>query len=165
MSKRRATLAVAGLTLGCALPAAPAGATTAIRQDDTERSVVSKVNAIRASKGLRSLKHSTGLTLAADRKVREVLRTDTLSHSSPDGTPMQHRFRRFVDARSIGETLGVVPRGGSQAARIVGEWMSSPSHRAALLSPAFRRVGVSRRKGRLAGGRVAVFALDLASAR
>jgi uncharacterized protein YkwD len=164
MPKRRATLAVAGLTLGCALPAAPAGA-TATRQDSTERSVVSKVNAIRARHGLRTLRRSTGLTRAADRKVREVVQTDALTHSSPDGTPMSSRVRKYVDARSIGETLGFVPRGSAQAARIVGEWMSSPSHRAALLSPAFRRVGVSRRTGHMAGGPVTVFALDLASAR
>jgi uncharacterized protein YkwD len=164
MSKRRATLVVAGLTLGCALPAAPAGA-TATRQDSTERSVVAKVNALRATRGLRALRRSTALTLAADRKAREVVRTDTLTHSSPDGTPMQQRVRRFVDARAIGETLGVVPRGDSQAARIIGTWMSSPSHRAALLSPAFRRVGVSRRTGHMAAGRVSVFAVDLASAR
>ena len=164
MSKHRATLAVAGLALGCAVPAAPAAA-TATRQDSTERSVVKKVNAIRAQHGLRKLRRSTGLTRAADRKVREVLHTDTLTHSSPDGTSMHQRIRRFVDARAIGETIGYVPRGGPQAAKIVGAWMSSPSHRAALLSPGFRRVGVSRRKGRLGSGRVSVFALDLASAR
>ena len=164
MSKRRATLAVAGLTLGCAVPAAPAGA-TATRQDSTERSVVKKVNAIRAQHGLRKLRRSFRLTLAADRKAREVVATDTLSHSSPDGTPMPRRVRRYVSARAIGETIGFVPRGRGQAARIVGAWMSSPSHRAALLSPAFRRVGVSRRKDRMGGGRVSIFALDLASAR
>jgi uncharacterized protein YkwD len=164
MSKRRATLAVAGLTLGCALPAAPAGA-TATRTDRAERSVVKRVNAIRARHGLRKLRRSTGLTRAADRKAREVLRSDTLSHSSPDGTPMHRRVRRYVSARRIGETIGFVPRGRSQAAMIVGAWMSSPSHRAALLSPGFRRVGVSRRRGRVGAGRVSVFALDLASAR
>ncbi len=164
MSKRRATFVVAGLTLGCVVPPAPAGA-TATRQDTTERSVVKKVNAIRAQHGLRKLRRSTALTVAADRKAREVLRTDTLTHSSPDGTTMHRRVRRYVDARSVGETLGVVPRGRAQAARIVGAWMSSPGHRAALLAPGFRRVGVSRRKGRLGSGRVAVFALDLASAR
>jgi uncharacterized protein YkwD len=164
MSKRRATLVVAGLTLGCALPAAPAGAAST-RHDRTERSVVRKVNAIRAQHGLRRLRRSRGLARAADRKAREILRTDTLSHSSPDGTPMQHRVRRYVNARSVGETLGIVPRRGSQAGRIVGAWMSSPSHRAALLSPSFRRVGVGRRKGRVGGGRVSAFALDLASSR
>ena len=164
MFKRSATLTVAGLTLGSALSTAPAGASPT-RYDSTERSVVAQVNAIRAQHGLRTLRRSTGLSRAADTKAREVVRTDSLSHSSADGASMQSRLRRFVKARAVGETLGVVPRGGPQAARVVGAWMSSPGHRAALLSPSFRRVGIGRRKGSIGSGSVAVFALDLASAR
>ena len=164
MFKRSAASAAAGLTLGCALGAAPAGASPT-RYDSTERSVVAQVNAIRAQHGLRTLRRSTGLSRAADKKAREVVRTDSLSHTSPNGASMQSRVRRYVKARAVGETLGVVPRNGPQAARVVGAWMSSPSHRAALLSPSFRRVGIGRRKGSIGSGRVAVFALDLASAR
>ena len=165
MSKRRATLAVAGLTLGCALPsAAPAHAGSA-KQDRVERAVIKKVNSIRSQHGLRKLRRSRGLARAADVKAREVASTSVLSHASPDGTPMQARVRRFVRARVVGETVGYVPTRSSQATAIVNAWMSSPSHRAALLSPTFRRVGAGRRKGRMGSKRVAVFALDLASSR
>ena len=165
MSKRRATLVVAGLTLGCALPtAAPAQAGSA-KQDRVERAVVKKVNALRAQRGLRKLRRSRGLARAADVKAREVASTSVLTHTSPDGTSMPTRVRRFVRARIVGETVGYVPTRSRQATRIVNAWMSSPSHRAALLSPQFRRVGVGRRRARMGSSRVAVFALDLASSR
>ena len=44
-------------------------------------------------------------------------------------------------------------------------WMASPGHRAVLLSPAGRRIGVGKRKGSMAGVRRAVFTADLASRR
>lgn len=164
MPKRRATLVVAGLTLGCSLtPAAPAGATP--QQDRIERSVLDRINTIRAQSGVRRLRRSYGLAIAADQKAREVAGTDRLAHSSPDGTAMGLRVRRYVRARAIGETLGLVPQSASQAATIVSSWMASPGHRAALLSPRFRRAGLSRRSAVVDADRVAVFALDLASAR
>jgi uncharacterized protein YkwD len=164
MSKRRATFVVAGLTLGCALPAAPAQAGSA-KQDRVERAVIKKVNSIRAQHGLRALRRSRGLARAADVKAKEVARTSVLSHSSPDGTPMVSRVRRFVRAHTVGETVGYVPSRSGQASRIVNAWMASPSHRAALLSPTFRRAGVGRRTTRMGSSAVAVFAVDLASGR
>ena len=165
MPKRRATVVVAGLTLGCALTPAPAGATP--RQDSVERSVVAKINAVRAQSGLRRLRRSYGLAVAADQKALEVAGTDALDHGSPDGTAMSQRVRRYVSARLIGETLGLVPTAtaGEQAATVVGNWFASPGHRAALLSPQFRRVGISRRTAVVGSGPVSIFALDLASAR
>ena len=162
MFKRRATLAVAGLTLGCALPAAPAEAGSA-KQDRVERAVVQQINAIRAQNGLRKLRRHRGLARAADEKALEVATTKVLSHSSPDGTSMDQRVRKYVRATQVGETLGYVPARSKQAKRIVDGWMASPGHRAALLSPSFRRVGVGRRKADLGSGKIAIIALDLAS--
>jgi uncharacterized protein YkwD len=164
MSKRRATFLVAGLSLGCVFQAAPAEAGSA-KQDRVERAVIKQVNQIRAQHGLRALRRSRGLARAADVKAKEVARTKVLSHASPDGTPMHTRVRRYVRARSVGETIGYVPSRSRQAATIVQAWMASPSHRSALLSPGFRRVGVGRRKGTVGASRVSVIALDLASGR
>jgi uncharacterized protein YkwD len=163
MSKRRATIVVAGLMLGCALPSVPAAHAGSSKQDRVERAVIHKVNKIRHSHGLRALRRSRALSRAADRKAKEVARSSVLSHSSPDGTSMMSRVRQYVRARTVGETLGYVPVRSSQADQIVDAWMRSPSHRDALLSPAFRRVGAGRRKARVGSSRVAVIALDLAS--
>jgi uncharacterized protein YkwD len=167
MPKRRVTLPVAGLALGCALtpttPAAAAPAATA--EDRVERAIVQEVNDLRARHGVRRLQRSVALKRAADVKVREVLLTNVLTHASPDGTSMRARVRRFVSARAVAETLGYVPVRSRQASRIVRVWMRSPAHRRTLLSRSYRRVGVRRVAGRLGSSRVTVVALDLASAR
>jgi uncharacterized protein YkwD len=165
MSKRRAMLVIAGLTLGCVLPAATPAQAGSAKQDRVERAVVKEVNELRARNGLRKLRRHRGLARAADAKAREVAVTQVLSHASSDGTSMDQRVRRYVRARTVGETLGYVPVRSRQARRIVDAWMASPTHRAALLSSAFRRVGVGRRKGRFGSSRIAVIALDLASSR
>ena len=165
MSKRRTTLVVVGLTLGCALPAAPAEAAGSAKQDRVERAVVKQVNAVRAQHGLRKLRRHRGLARAADVKALEVAATKVLSHSSPDGTSMDQRVRQYVRAKHVGETLGYVPARSRQARRIVKDWLASPGHRAALLSPVFRRVGVGRRTTNLGSGKIAIIALDLASSK
>jgi uncharacterized protein YkwD len=164
--KRRATLIVAGLTLGCFsfIPSTPAHAGSS-KQDRVERAVFHQLNSIRAQNGLRPLRRSRGLARAADVKAREVTRTQILSHDSPNGTSMQSRVRKYVKARTVGETIGYVPARSRQANAIVDAWMASPSHRQALLSPAFRRMGVGRRKGSMGASRVAVIAVDLASSK
>jgi uncharacterized protein YkwD len=163
---RSTTAVVAGLTLGCALPAAPAGAASP-RHDHVERSVIRKVNAIRSAYGVPRLRRSPALGRAADLKSREILYVNQLSHNSIDGSPMTARLRRFLRASHFGETIGWTPHGraGGQAARMVRAWMSSPSHRATLLSPAFRRVGVARRSGTVGGRHAIAFTVDLASRR
>jgi uncharacterized protein YkwD len=169
MPARRATLVAAGLSLGW--PAAPAASPAATdlaaarAQDRVERAVVRRVNAVRARHGRRPLRRSVRLAAAADRKAREVVRTDTLSHRSPDGAPMSRRVRRYVSARRVGETLGLVRRRRRQAARVVRAWMASPGHRVVLLAPGYRRIGVGRRRGRVGGARATAFAVNVASAR
>jgi uncharacterized protein YkwD len=160
-----AGFALAALTASPSLGAgAPARADA--RLDRVERAVVARVNAVRRREGLRRLRSSHGLAAAADHKVFEVLSSGQLSHASPDGTSMQTRVRRYVRAKRVGETIGWISRATRrQAAAVVRAWMASPGHRAALLDPRFRRIGVARRGGRLAGGDVVLFTAALASAR
>jgi uncharacterized protein YkwD len=167
MSHRR-SYATAALSVVFAVPAvAPAHAgASAPHQDRVERAVLKKVNAIRAGYGLQRLRTSGALMRSADEKSIEILRTNVLSHSSPDGTPMDQRVRRYVRARVVGETIAFVStKTRHQAHVIVDNWMASPSHRAAILTPAFRRAGLGRQRGALGGGRAAVVTLNLASAR
>jgi uncharacterized protein YkwD len=170
MRTRRAALAALGAGLVPAAVVVPAVPETAnaspARADRLERQVIRHVNAVRRAHGLRTLRRSRGLQRAADFHSWEILRSNVLSHTSPDGTPMARRIRRFVRARAVGETIAwVSPRTRRQASVIVGSWMRSPGHRAALLNPGFRRVGVGRRTGSLRSTRVSVTTLNLASAR
>lgn len=164
---RTALLACGAVICCCGVLAwNPAGAlakTAAL--DRGERKVVKLVNKIRARHGLRKLKASRTLARAANDHTGDMLRADCLSHTSSDGTPMPSRVRRYTGADWVGENVAAVSRRGSQARRVVRMWMASPGHRAVLLAPSGRRIGVGRKAGRLGPVKRAVFTADLASHR
>jgi uncharacterized protein YkwD len=115
---------------------APAGAHA--RQDRVEQAITGMVNYLRAANGLHPLAYSRRMARTAARHARSMARSNTLRHSALSS-------RR--GAR--GQTLAWMPRGTRRVARrVVRAWMRSPSHRAALLSGQFRRIGVSRARGR-----------------
>ena len=72
-------------------------------------------------------------------------------------------MRRYTGADWVGENIATVTRKGSAARKVVRMWMASPGHRAVLLSPSGRRIGVGKRAGRLGTAKRAVFTADLAS--
>jgi uncharacterized protein YkwD len=162
---RTALLACGAVICCCAVIAwNPAGAvakTAAL--DRGERKVIKLVNRIRARHGLRRLRACAPLARAANDHTGDMLRADFLSHSSSDGTPMPSRVRRYTGADWVGENVAAVSRRGSTARRVVRMWMNSAGHRAVLLSPSGRRIGVARRAGRLGSAKRAVFTADLAS--
>jgi uncharacterized protein YkwD len=155
--------------LAAALPAAggafaPTAAGSA-RHDAAEFAVIRHVNAFRSANGLARVRPNRSLSRAADRHSRDMLRRDFFDHSSSDGTPFDRRVRRYSGATMIGETLAAMGAGAGGAATIVRMWANSPTHRAVLLAGGFRRIGVARRRGTLAGARQSVFTADFASAR
>jgi uncharacterized protein YkwD len=164
---RTALLACSAVICCCAVLAWHPGAVQAkgVRLDRTERRVVRLVNRIRARHGLRRLKVSARLARAASNHTSDILRTGYLSHASSDGTPMATRVRRYTAARWIGEDIAFTTRRRGVAGLVVRMWMASPGHRAVLLAPAGRRIGVGRARGSLAGARRAVITADIASAR
>jgi uncharacterized protein YkwD len=120
------------------------------RLDRAERNVIRAINRQRARVGLGRVTASLRLNRAADYHSREMAFGNYFAHSSLNGGDMASRVRRFADRRRIGETLAML--GGHcrrhMAGRVVGMWMHSAPHRAVLLSPGFRRIGVARRSGR-----------------
>lgn len=136
------------------------------RLDGTERAIVRAINHQRARYGLRRVRPSHGLARAADFHSREMLAGDYFAHASRDGGSFDRRVRRFAAHRALGETLAVVPRcGGGSAGTIVRMWMRSPPHRAILLTPRFRRIGVGKRTGSLGSGHSCVVTADFGSRR
>ena len=95
-----------------------------------------------------------------------MLRGNFFAHASSNGTSFEGRVRRYTRAARIGENLAWVPGGrGISARAVVSMWMSSPSHRTALLSPDFARIGVARRTGLIGRQKVTVVTADLATRR
>ncbi len=164
---RTALLACSAVICCCAVLAWQPGAAHAKNAglDRVERKVVRLVNRIRTHHGLRKLRASRTLAHAASDHTGDMLRADYLSHDSKDGTPMATRVRRYTGARWVGENIAVTSRRRGVARRVVRMWMASPSHRAVLLSPKSRRIGVGRERGRLGGAAYSVFTVDLASSR
>ena len=156
--------ALAALTIACGL--LPAAASASPRTDRVERGVVKRLNGIRAQNGLPKLRLDRKLARAADVHSSDMVRADFFAHESSDGTPFQQRIKGFVSASETGETLAfLAARERRKAARVVTMWMQSPGHRAALLTPEFRRIGVAKRFGDLYGQRSTVFTADLATRR
>jgi len=162
---RTALLACAVVCCCAALAWQPAKASAAGAGslDRAERKVIRIVNRIRAHHGLRRLKASRRLARAATNHTGDMLARDFLSHASSDGTAMSDRVRRYTGAKAwVGESIAAIS-GRATARKAVRMWMNSPPHRAVLLSPSGRRIGVGKRRGNLGSARRAVFTADLTS--
>jgi uncharacterized protein YkwD len=123
------------------------------RADSTERSIVRAMNSVRAASHLPLLHSNSRLARAADAHSASMLRSRVLTHGA-----FSARLRHYVHSRKVGENLAWMSR--CDATAIVQMWLNSAAHRAIMLSPSFRRVGVGKRSG--AG--MCVVTADFASA-
>ena len=168
-SRRRlayACLALLAAGVLCTLAAASTarGDRTPEFMDGAEYQVLVGINHFRAQHGLLPLRPSRGLTAAADAHSRDMLRRRYYAHNTLNGRSWNRRIKRYVRASLVGETLDLLfgPRGRrSDASIVVGDWIHSPAHRAVLLTPRLRHVGVARAARR--HGRPVVFTADFAS--
>src|SRR5713226_4782392 len=64
-----------------------------------------------------------------------------LSHTGPDGSTFEHRINAagYSDWTAIGENIAA---GQQSPQQVVDDWMNSPGHRANILDPSFRDVGI-----------------------
>ena len=77
---------------------------------------------------------------------------------------MFDRVRRHFPARLVGETVAAVHGTRGLAGTVVRMWMASPPHRAIVLGPSFRRMGVGGRRGFLQADRAMYVTADFAGA-
>jgi len=112
-----------------------------------EASLLSVMNEVRASHGLRPLAVDVRLEGAARRHSIKMLEVQSLFHGN-----FVSRIRRVgVRAPRVGENLawGTGPLAGARS--IVNMWLASPEHRANLLRAGYRTVGVGVRSGTFSG--------------
>jgi uncharacterized protein YkwD len=112
-----------------------------------EKALLTRLNAIRHRQGLAPLRLYHRLIAVARGHSRYLARIQRLDHLSADGTPAQDRIWQTLRAALVGETLAV----GPNARWIATAWLQSPPHRAILLNPAFRWVGIGVVRGGPAG--------------
>jgi uncharacterized protein YkwD len=112
-----------------------------------ETTLLRAMNAARVAHGLRPLQLDRRLERAARGHSRRMLRTQSLSHGA-----FTSRIRRVgVHAPRVGENLAWGAGGYSTAQVMVNMWLASPAHRANLLRPGFRTVGVGAVRGTFQG--------------
>jgi uncharacterized protein YkwD len=133
--------------------ASPAGATnqaagqSVARVASLETSVLAEINAVRARYGRAPLRLMPKLTAAANSHSTAMATRGFFHHESADGSDFSRRVKRFYRPAgyrswTIGENiLWSSPQVDARGA--VKMWMQSPPHRANLLSPAWREVGLS----------------------
>jgi uncharacterized protein YkwD len=134
--------ALAALVL--VLPSAALGASTR-----SESSLLREMNRVRAQHGLGRLTADTRLQRAARSHSREMIGANVFEHGA-FGT----RMARFaVTGHVAGENLAWGTGTLGTARGIVTAWLASPEHRANLLRPSFKRVGVGDLVGAFLGHR------------
>ncbi|MDX6427099.1 MAG: hypothetical protein QOD52_2504 [Gaiellaceae bacterium] len=141
-------VALVALVGALAAPAAHSGqAANSVALSSLESGVLSDLNRIRAQHGLQPVKISARLTASAAQHSKEMGADGYFEHSSHDGTEFWKRIDRWYGQNgygywSVGENLlwsspNVDPAGALQL------WMNSPEHRANILSPRWREIGIS----------------------
>lgn len=126
--------------------------------------IVADINRVRARYRLPGLKPTVSLRKMAVAHDRDMLTNGFFSHNG-EGTSFFGRVRRHVRFRSVGETIAWTT-GHTTPWTIVRLWLNSPPHRAQLLNPQFRRIGVSDARGHLGRyGTGVIVTADLATTR
>lgn len=129
-----------------ALALAPA-ATAAPRAARADLRLLESINLVRAGNGLPPLHLSSGLSRAAALHDLQMSQAGYFGHESPGGGPFWRRIApRYRPAPGRPWVVGENIAWNSQAisaAETVALWMGSPEHRANLLDPRWRDVGIA----------------------
>jgi uncharacterized protein YkwD len=108
--------------------------------------VLKAINRVRAGKGVAPLRLSRSLSTAALEHSRSMAAHGFFSHAAADGAAFWQRIKAMYGPKpsgrwSVGENL-VWASPELTAREAVDLWMHSPPHRANLLAPAWREIGL-----------------------
>jgi uncharacterized protein YkwD len=128
------------------------------------------LNVERRRHDLAPLRSQSRLQRAATRYSHAMVTEEFFAHVGPDGSTVQ---TRLADAGyggwwTIGENIAWGSGTLSSPAQIVDGWMNSPGHRANILRPEFRQIGIGIARGapqQGIPGDAAVYTTDFARPR
>ncbi|WP_164992571.1 CAP domain-containing protein [Streptomyces sp. L2] len=106
----------------------------------TVRQILQLVNKERAAAGLHPLTLNATLSKAAQAHSDEMARTGLYSHTGPNGSSPGDRIQRAGYRWSMWAE-NIHHRQGSPEA-IMADWMKSPGHRANILNPRLKEIGI-----------------------
>lgn len=109
--------------------------------------VLAAVNNFRAAHGLGKLHESRALDRSARQHSLEMGKDGYFAHPSANGTSFWKRIRHYYVARhyaywSVGENL-LWSSPDVSAGKALQMWLASPEHRANLMNPHWREIGVA----------------------
>ena len=150
--RRGALLAAFALVFALSATSAPA-ATIVTAKDGVETSLMERINDVRAAHGLRRLRAAPRLTEAATRHANSMGKVGYFKHElytpkrsvnwTPFGTWIRwHWPGPGYASWSAGENL-VWGAPDLTARGAVRRWMDSPPHRANILTPGWRHIGIA----------------------
>jgi uncharacterized protein YkwD len=143
-----AVVAVAVAVAGALSASAWAGSSTgSASMRSLESSVLVDINAFRSAHGLPRLHLNPHLTAAARAHSQQMALDGYFAHNSADGSAFWRRIQQFyASARwnywSVGENL-LWSSPSVDASHALSMWLASPEHRANLMNPHWREIGVA----------------------
>jgi uncharacterized protein YkwD len=143
--------------LAASVTAGEAVARDGVTLTANERAVLRLIQRARANHGLAALRVCAPLQRAAVAHAREMRSRGYFSHSSYSGETYAGRFRRFGYSASgfaswrAGEVIGWGSGDRGSPRAVFASWMSSAGHRAVILDPGWRDVGVGCSTGSYRG--------------
>ena len=151
-----ATILATSLVLATAGIASAAPTSTSTRLRTLDSTLLTQINVVRRAHALTPLTLSRHLSAAANQHTTDMGQAGYFSHTSLDHTPFWKRIERSYPSTgqrtwSVGENLlYVTPQ--VDAGEAITLWMNSPGHRANLLDPSWREIGIAARHSTTAGG-------------
>ncbi len=117
---------------------APAASNSTVQ--DIERQVVALVNQARKENGLSELKLNEELSNVARVKANDMAKNHYFDHNSPTyGSPFDMMKQFGISYRTAGENIAM---GQTTAQQVFDGWMNSEGHRANILNPNFKEIGM-----------------------
>lgn len=106
-----------------------------------EVQILSLVNGERTSRGLVSLRLNAQLGSSAQKYAQEMQTKKFFSHTSPEGQTFKERNEAagYTSWSWMGENIAY---GQTSAVQVMKEWMASAGHKANILEPRARELGV-----------------------
>ena len=116
------------------------GEPTRAAESDWQRQVLERVNIFRSQYGLRPLGIDQRLNKAAQAHASDMAYSDYFDHVAPDGSSAGERARRFgYPWRRIRENIAA---GQATPREVVEGWITSSSHRSAMLDSNVEEAGI-----------------------
>lgn len=111
-----------------------------------EERIITETNAVRKGLGLPVVREDARLRQAAQEHSEEMLKLKKLSHDSPTKgreTPAKRASAAGFAWRRVGENVAFYEGYRPSGRQVVTDWMNSPPHKANIVDPAYRSIGVA----------------------